>query len=108
MALDDGEIDDFSASASNPKAGMLSALVLFLAFDTGTLTRLPDRKKLFSVRGEIDHILLPQREIRVWLPPGYESSGDARYPQRSNRLTKPHWACSSTSSLASFRPTAST
>ena len=59
---------------------MHEALVLFLAFDTGTLTRLPDRKKLFSVRGEIDHILLPQREIRVWLPPGYESSGDARYP----------------------------
>ena len=59
---------------------MLAALVVFLAFDAGTLTRLPARKKLFSVRGEIDHILLPEREIRVWLPPGYESSGDARYP----------------------------
>ena len=59
---------------------MLETLVVFLAFDTGTLTRLPARKKLFSVRGEIDHILLPEREIRVWLPPGYESSGDARYP----------------------------
>ena len=59
---------------------MLAALVVFLAFDAGTLTRLPARKKLFSVRGEIDHILLPEREIRVWLPPGYESSGEARYP----------------------------
>jgi enterochelin esterase-like enzyme len=80
MALDDGEFDDFFFFFFSANAGMLEALVLFLAFDTGTLTRLPDRKKLFSVRGEIDHILLPQREIRVWLPPGYESSGDARYP----------------------------
>ena len=53
---------------------------LFLAFDTGTLTRPPVRKKLFSVRGEIDHLLLPEREIRVWLPPGYENSGAARFP----------------------------
>ena len=59
---------------------MLEALLLCLAFDTGTLTRPQARKQLFSLRGEIDHLLLPKREIRVWLPPGYESSGAARYP----------------------------